>query len=110
MLGTIIAKNKEELIKLIKAILGVNIIKLKEIKTVLILDNKILLNSNAKLINNNNNDNKILFNKITAIPNINKLKVKKVVIGSLTKVKLLIFSNKELVLSKLVKEEDIREV
>ena len=112
VLGTVIAGDEEELIELVEAILGVNIMELEEIETVLTLDDEMLLDDDAKLVDNDgdDDDDKMLFDEVTAIPNVNELEVEEAVTGNPAEVELLVLSGKELVLGELAEEEDIRKV
>ena len=112
VLGTAVAGDEEEFIELVEAILEVNIMELEEIEIVPTLDNEVLLDGDAKPVDNDNDDgdDKMLFDEVTAILNVNELEVEEAATENPVEVELLVFSNKELVLGGLAEEEDIREV
>jgi hypothetical protein len=101
---------EEELIELVEAILEVNIMELEETETVSTLDDEMLLDGDAKLVDNDDDDDKMLFDELTAILDVNELEVEEAVTENPVEVELLVLSGKELVLGELAEEEDIREV
>lgn len=111
VLGTAIAGDEEEeFIELVDAILEVNIMELEETETVPTLDNEMLLDGDAKLVDNDDDDDKMLFDEVTAILDVNELEVEEAVTENPVEVELLVLSGKELVLGELAEEEGIREV
>lgn len=111
VLGTAIAGDEEEeFIELVEAILEVNIMELEETETVPTLDNEMLLDGDAKLVDNDDDDDKMLFDEVTAILDVNELEVEEAVTENPVEVELLVLSGKELVLGELAEEEGIREV
>lgn len=111
VLGTAVAGDEEEeFIELVEAILEVNIMELEETETVPTLDNEMLLDGDAKLVDNDDDDDKMLFDEVTAILDVNELEVEEAVTENPVEVELLVLSGKELVLGELAEEEGIREV
>lgn len=113
VLGTVVAgDDEEEFIELVEAILEVNIMELEKIETVPTLDDEMLLDGDAKLVDNDDelDDDKMLFDEVTAILDVNELEVEEAVTENPVEVELLVLSGKELVLGELAEEEDIREV
>ena len=111
VLGTTVAGDEEEeFIELVEAILEVNIMELEETETVPTLDNEMLLDGDAKLVDNDDDDDKMLFDEVTAILDVNELEVEEAVTENPVEVELLVLSGKELVLGELAEEEGIREV
>ena len=111
VLGTAVAGDEEEeFIELIEAILEVNIMELEETETVPTLDNEMLLDGDAKLVDNDDDGDKMLFDEVTAILDVNELEVEEAVTENPVEVELLVLSGKELVLGELAEEEGIREV
>ena len=103
---------EEEFTEPAEAMLEVNIMELEEIEIVPTLDNEVLLDGDAKPVDNDNDDgdDKMLFDEVTAILNVNELEVEEAATENPVEVELLVFSGKELVLGELAEEGDIREV
>jgi hypothetical protein len=102
--------DEEEFIELVEAILEVNIMELEETETVPTLDDEMLLDGDAKLVDNDDDDDKMLFDEETAILDVNELEVEEAVTENPVEIELLVLGGKELVLGELAEEEDIREV